>query len=260
MTASPNLALAYTADRLELDGRLRIDRARLGLPPGSEDRVPNSPDVVVVGRDEQEDQTEAPPLRDIVGNVELQLGNDVRLSAAGMETRIAGALELAWAPGRTLPLADGTLELVDGSYSAYGQNLRVTEGDVLFTGRPVDNPVLQIEAVRTIFGDPQVEQAGVRIDGPARDPEIELFTQPATSREKALAYIVTGAEFDHAAGQGAFNVGFFVLPKLFVSYGLGLFETGNVLAARYELSDKWGLRAASGERDTGMDVSFIIDR
>jgi len=87
-----------------------------------------------------------------------------------------------------------------------------------------------------------------------------LFTSPPTSREKALAYILTGADFDHAAGQGAFSVGFWVLPNVFVSYGLGLFDTGNVLAARWELSRRWGLRATSGDRDTGADVSFIIDR
>jgi translocation and assembly module TamB len=260
MTASPALALAYSPDRVELDGRLRIDRARLGLPPGSEQRVAASSDVVVAGRDDENGDNDAPAPRDIVGNVMLELGDDVRLNAAGMQTRIAGGLDIQWAERRVMPSADGRLELVDGAYSAYGQNLEVTEGDVLFTGNPIDNPVLQIEAVRTIFGDPQVEAAGVRIAGPARDPEITLFTDPPTSREKALAYIVTGAEFDHAAGQGAFNVGFWVLPRLFVSYGLGLFDSGNVLAARYDLSKRWGIRATSGERDTGVDVSFIIDR
>jgi len=260
MTASPMLALAYSPERVELHGRLRIDRARLGLPPGSEQRVAASSDVVVAGRDDENGDADAPAPRDIVGNVALQLGDDVRLNAAGMQTRIAGGLDIQWTESRVMPSADGRLELVDGAYSAYGQNLEVTEGDVLFTGNPIDNPVLQIAAVRTIFGDPQVEAAGVRIAGPARDPEITLFTDPPTSREKALAYIVTGAEFDHAAGQGAFSVGFWVLPRLFVSYGLGLFDSGNVLAARYDLSERWGIRAASGERDTGVDASFIIDR
>jgi len=158
-----------------------------------------------------------------------------------------------------MPIGRGTIRLVDGSYRAYGQNLEVTEGDVLFTGNPIDNPVLQIAAVRDIFGDAQVDFAGVRIQGPAQRPDISLFTDPPTTSEKALSYILTGADFDHAGGQGAFNVGFWVLPKLFVSYGVGLFDTGNVLAARYELSRRWGLRATSGERDTGVDVSFIID-
>ncbi|MGM0659380.1 MAG: translocation/assembly module TamB domain-containing protein [Pseudomonadota bacterium] len=260
LTLSSDLALGFEPERLEIDGSVDIDRARLGLPPGSEQRVAASSDVIVEGRSEDGSEEQSLPLRDIVGSVRIGLSDDVRLAAAGLETNVAGELNLEWEPQRVMPAARGTLELVDGSYRAYGQSLEVTEGDVLFTGNPVDNPVLQIEAVRDIFGDPEVEAAGVQIRGPARDPEITLFTAPPTSREKALAYILTGADFDHASGQGAFSVGFWVLPEVFVSYGLGLFDTGNVLAARWELSRRWGLRATSGERDTGADVSYIIDR
>ena len=260
LTASPDITLGFQAELLEISGGIDIDRARLGLPPGSEQRVEVSSDVVVEGRTDEGEEEEALPRRDIVGNVRIGLSDDVRFAAAGLETNVAGELNLNWAREEAMPTARGTLNLVDGSYRAYGQNLEVTEGEVLFTGNPVVNPMLDIETVRQIFGDPQVEQAGVRIRGPAQNPEIMLFTSPPTSREKALAYILTGADFDHAAGQGAFSVGFWVLPNVFVSYGLGLFDTGNVLAARWELSRRWGLRATSGDRDTGADVSFIIDR
>ena len=260
LTASPDLSLGFQAELLEINGGIDIDRARLGLPPGSEQRVDVSSDVVVEGRVEEGEDEEALPRRAIIGSLRIGLSDDVRFAAAGLETNVAGELNLDWVREKTLPAARGSLSLVDGSYRAYGQSLEVTEGDVLFTGNPVDNPVLEIEAVRDIFGDAQVEQAGVRIRGPAQNPEILLFTSPPTSREKALAYILTGADFDHASGQGAFSVGFWVLPNVFVSYGLGLFDTGNVLAARWELSRRWGLRATSGERDTGADVSFIIDR
>lgn len=258
LTISPDLDLEFTPDQLRFGGALTVDRARIGMPPGAEQRVAVSEDVVILDGDEP--PPAPPPSRPIQGELELRLGNDVRLAAAGMETRLAGALDIEWAPDKPLPVARGLIRLVDGSYRAFGQNLEVTEGDVLFTGNPIDNPVLAVEAVRTIFGDPQVEQAGVRIAGPTQNPEITLFTSPPTSREKALAYILTGADFDHAAGQGAFSVGFWVLPQLFVSYGLGLFDSGNVLAARYELSRRWGVRATSGERDTGVDISFMIDR
>ncbi|MDT8410590.1 MAG: translocation/assembly module TamB domain-containing protein [Wenzhouxiangellaceae bacterium] len=263
LTISPDLELAFVPDRLDLNGELVIDRARLGLPPGSQERVAVSNDVEIVnGADEPELDTvvEPLPVRDIVGTVKLVLGDDVKFAAAGLETRLAGDLDIQWQAGKPMPSARGMIELVDGSYRAYGQNLEVSEGDVVFTNNPIDNPVLDIEAVRDIFGDPRVEFAGVRIRGPAQDPEISLFTTPPTTRETALAYILTGADFDHAAGQGAFSVGFWVLPNVFVSYGLGLFDTGNVLAARWELSRRWGLRATSGERDTGADVSFMIDR
>jgi translocation and assembly module TamB len=124
----------------------------------------------------------------------------------------------------------------------------------------VQNPAVNVEAVREIFGDPRVNVAGVRIRGQAQDPEITLFTDPPTTDEKALAYLVTGADFDYAGGQAAVNIGVYLLPRLLVSYGLGLLETGNVLSGRYELSRRWGVRAVSGERDTGVDLSYAIDR
>ncbi len=262
MTLSPELAARFAPDGLELDGTLVVDSARLGLPPGSESRIAPSDDVVVVGAEPEEPEAadESAPVRPIVGTVELRLGDDVKMEAAGMSTRLAGGLDITWAGDGMMPTADGRIQLVDGAYRSYGQNLEVRSGDVIFTNHPIDNPRLNIEAVREIFGDPSVEYAGVEIKGPAQDPEIELFTTPPSTRAKALAYVLTGAEFDHAAGQGAFNVGFWVLPRLFVSYGLGLFDTGNVLAARFELSRRWGLRATSGESDTGADVSFMIDR
>ncbi|MDT8450839.1 MAG: translocation/assembly module TamB domain-containing protein [Wenzhouxiangellaceae bacterium] len=261
LTVSPDLELEVRPERVDLNGKLHVDRARLGMPPGAEQRVPVSSDVVVVGGQRERDESEEElPARDIAGRVEITLSDNVRLAAAGLETHLAGGLDIEWTPGEPLPNGRGVIRLVKGSYQAYGQNLEVTEGEVLFTAHPIDNPRLDIEAVREIFGDPQVEQAGVRIRGPAQNPNITLFTSPPTTREKALAYVLTGANFDHATGQGAFNVGFWVLPNVFVSYGLGLFDTGNVLAARWELSRRWGLRATSGERDTGADVSFIIDR
>nr|WP_240956235.1 translocation/assembly module TamB domain-containing protein [Wenzhouxiangella sp. XN79A] len=260
LQVTPELSASFDPERLMLNGTITVDRARLGLPPGTAERVDPSPDVVVVGAEAE--QVAEPPAapRPIEGRIALRLGDDVRLEAAGMRTRLTGGLDMRWAGERAIPTAEGQINLVEGAYRAYGQNLDVQRGEVLFTGNPIDNPMLNIAAAREIFGDPIVELAGVEIRGPAQNPEIELYTTPPTSREKALAYVLTGAEFDHAAGQGAFNVGFFVLPEVFVSYGVGLFDTGNVLAARWDFAERWGLKATSGESDTGADLSFIIDR
>ncbi|MCC5864455.1 MAG: translocation/assembly module TamB domain-containing protein [Wenzhouxiangella sp.] len=257
LDASPSLRVASRGERLALDGDIHIDRLRAGLPPGSEDRVSVSDDVRVLGEtDEDEDQ---PELR-LEGRLGIHLGNDARLAALGMQAVLAGDLELLWEPNSALPRGRGMIRLPEGSYRAYGQNLEIRDGEVLFSGHPLDNPRLDIRAIRDIFGDPQVDEAGVHIRGPARNPTITLFTEPPTSEEKALAYVITGADFDHAGGQGAVNVGFYLLPRLFVSYGIGLFEAGNVLSGRFELSRRWGVRVVSGERDTGVDLSFALDR
>ena len=257
LSASPRIQLNGGGERLELDGDIHVDRLRAGLPPGSEARVTASPDVRVRGETEDEDEAGGPAMS---GRLGLHLGDDARLSAVGMQTELAGDIELLWEPDAPLPSGRGVIRLPEGSYRAYGQNLEINDGEIVFTGNPLDNPVLDIRAVRDIFGDPKVDEAGVQIRGNARNPDISLFTEPPTSAEKALAYVITGADFDHAGGQGAVNVGFYLLPRLFVSYGIGLFEAGNILSGRYELSERWGVRVVSGERDTGVDISFAIDR
>jgi translocation and assembly module TamB len=257
LNASPQVRLSGSEDALEIDGDIRIDRLRGGMPPGVEERVTASEDIRVIGEaDEEEELTD----QRLTGRLGIHLGDDARLSAMGMQTQLTGEVELIWEPQSAIPRGRGLVRLPQGSYRAYGQNLEIRDGEILFTGHALDNPRMDIRATRDIFGDPQVEEAGVHIRGNAQNPVIELFTNPPTSEEKALAYVVTGADFDHAGGQGAINVGFYLLPRLFVSYGIGLFEAGNVLSGRYELSQRWGVRVVSGERDTGVDLSFAIDR
>ncbi len=260
ISASPQVHLLRSGDGLiTLDGDIHIDQLRAGLPPGTEQRVTPSPDVRVRGEVEPEDAA-SELAGQLQGRLAVHLGDDARTSALGMQARLAGGLEMLWDRESIEPRARGVIRIPEGSYRAYGQNLQIQDGEVVFTGHAIDNPSLNIDAVREIFGDPQVEAAGVRIRGNARDPRITLFTEPPTSEEKALAYVVTGANFDHADGQAAINVGFYLLPRLFVSYGICLFEAGNVLSGRFELSQRWGVRVVSGERDTGVDLSFAVDR
>jgi translocation and assembly module TamB len=258
LSASPAISLQARPDLVSIDGDIQINRLRGGLPPGAADRVSPSPDVEVVGEEETGDAPETAGRRRVEGRLGIDLGEDASLATEGFRTELAGALELVW-NGPPRPQGQGVIRLPEGAYRAYGQNLEISGGEIIFSGQPIDNPRLDIRAVRDIFGDPEVEAAGVEITGSARNPNIELYTDPPTSEEKALAYVVTGSDFDHAGGQGALNVGFYLLPKLFVSYGVGLFETGNVLSGRYEFSRHWGVRVVSGERDTGVDLSYTVN-
>ncbi|AKS43082.1 translocation/assembly module TamB domain-containing protein [Wenzhouxiangella marina] len=257
LSISPDLTLSGRGSDLSIDGQVDIDRLLAGLPPGRESRITASEDVIVLGQTDPEARASGLVMS---GRLGIDLGEDARLNAAGLETRLTGEVELLWDEAAALPRARGIIRLPEGSFEAYGQNLEIEDGEIILSNQPITNPRLDIAAVREIFGDPQVEQAGVSIRGPAQSPDIKLFTEPPTSEEKALAYVVTGADFDHAGGQGAVNVGLYLLPRLFVSYGIGLFESGNVLSGRYELSRRWGVRVVSGQRDTGVDLSYAIDR
>ena len=257
LAISPDVSLEGQGAEIAIDGDVLIERLKAGLPPGRASQVTASEHVVVLG---ETDSEQASTTMVLDGRLGIDLGPNARLEAAGLETRLAGQVELLWNKKDPIPRSRGVIRLPKGSFEAYGQNLEIEGGEIILSNQPITNPRLEIDAVRDIFGDPLVEFAGVSIRGNAQSPEIKLFTSPPTSEEKALAYVLTGADFDHAGGEGAVNVGLYLLPKLFVSYGIGLFESGNVLSGRYELSRRWGVRVVSGERDTGVDMSYAVDK
>lgn len=253
---SPDVQLTASPEGYQIAGELHIPAALITPPEGTASRVKESEDVVLVGEQHlaNEEQTTAP----ITGQLKLVLGDSVRVDADVLETHLRGELDLSW-DHQMIPQANGAINLVDGVVQAYGQTLTLENSRVLYNKTPVDNPRLDIRAIRSIFGDPQVDAAGVAITGLAQEPKINIYTSPVTNEESAFAYLVTGSNFDHANGQGALNLGIYLLPKLFVSYGLGLFDNGNTANTRYEFSDSWNVSLQSGTRDTGVDLNWRKD-
>jgi translocation and assembly module TamB len=143
---------------------------------------------------------------------------------------------------------------------AYGQLLEITEGLIRFPKVPANNPRLRIRAERDIFGNSQVKRAGILVDGTAKQPTVEAYTEPRTTEERALTLLVTGSDFDLEQGVGAIDFGTYIAPKLFVSYGVGLFDQENVISARYDLGRGFGVKASSGQKESGVDLIYRIER
>ena len=89
---------------------------------------------------------------------------------------------------------------------------------------------------------------------------LEAYTVPVTNEDRAWTLLVTGSDFDQGQGVGGFDVGTYIAPKLYVSYGISLFEDENVISARYDLKKGFGVKVTSGQRETGVDISYTIDR
>src|SRR5690606_33639923 len=74
------------------------------------------------------------------------LGEKGRFEGFGLKAEITGQLSLREGPG-TLPVASGEL-LLHGRYRAYGQDLTLERGRILYTGVPLDSPGLDLRASR----------------------------------------------------------------------------------------------------------------
>jgi translocation and assembly module TamB len=219
-----------------------------------------SPDLVIIaGELPQSDvsDSQGEPIN-IRGNFEVALGDDVKLDLDLATADLGGSAIFTWQDD-LVPIANGGYSLV-GQIQAFGQRLEVTRGNIGFTGIRADNPHLNIRAARQIFGNSEIRKAGVFVTGTLRRPVIEPFTEPMTNRERARTLLVTGSDFNYEQGVGAVDVGTYIAPRLFVAYGIGVFEEENVISIRYDLGKNFGIKATSGQRETGVDLNYRIER
>ncbi len=256
----PDLDLQWQDGRLQLNGSVRIPLARISpryLPTASADE---SADLVIVAGQlppAEKGLFDRSRLR-INGSVAVELGKDVTLTLDKAKARFQGKTIFNW-NNKLIPTGDGSYS-VTGKIVAYGQSLQVSEGKISFPRVPANNPRLNIRAEREIYGNVQVKQAGVLISGTLKRPQLETYTRPATTQERALALLVTGHDFDYEQGVGAVEVGIYIAPKLYVSYGIGLFESDSVISVRYDLGRGFGVKATSSQRQSGGDMTYTIER
>lgn len=257
--ADPNITLAYSANRLDLGGILLVRDATVRPRNLGESPVPESDDVVIVAGELPDtviDTADEGKL-EIFGDLTVTLADNVSIDLDLAQATVTGSTKFTW-DGDVIPMADGRYD-VQGQIQAFGQVLEITEGGVRFANVPANDPQLRLIAERDIFGNTQVKRAGVFVDGNVNRPSIKAFTVPRTTEERALTLLVTGSDFDYEQGVGAVDFGTYIAPRLFVSYGVGIFDRDNVISARYDLSKKFGIKASSGAKESGVDLNYRFE-
>ncbi len=168
--------------RIALAGTVRADKGRVELREIGTAAL--GEDVVVVGR-ESKPTVAGRVLRSKL-DVNVDLGKDFGVSGRGLEARLTGRLRLH--NEHDAPLrADGAIQVVKGTYEAYGRTLAIEDGTLLFAGSP-SNPALDILALRRN----QQVQAGVRVTGTANRPEVRLVSIPEVPDMDKLAWLTLG--------------------------------------------------------------------
>ncbi|MDH3196614.1 MAG: translocation/assembly module TamB domain-containing protein [Candidatus Krumholzibacteria bacterium] len=191
VTVSPDVTVDIAGRKVALEGDVEIPWAKIELLDVPQSAVGVSKDVVIAG---EEHPGEAPV--DVTARLRFALGDSVEFRGFNLTAKLEGGVLVIEEPGR--PTAgSGELRIEDGKYNAYGQPLEIDPGKIVFTGGPIDNPGLDIRAYRKA-SDGVI--AGVRVRGTARDPRIEVFSEPAMSQSEALSYLITGRPLDQAQG------------------------------------------------------------
>lgn len=260
LVVDPDIRLAWYEGALHIDGQLTVPRALIAPSVLPATPVVESPDVEIVSGELPEAETVASRKQTVkvFGGLEIVLGEDVDIDLSVTEADLTGRARFEWS-GPVLPVANGGFD-ISGIILAFGQRLEITQGRIGFPGVPADNPHLNVRAEREIYGNSEVRRAGLWVTGTLKRPQIEPYTDPMTTRERARTLLVTGSDFNMERGSGAVSVGTYIAPRIFISYGVGVFDDEKVISVRYDLGRGWGVMATSGERQTGVDMSYTIER
>ncbi|MBK6509945.1 MAG: translocation/assembly module TamB domain-containing protein [Haliea sp.] len=273
-----------------LNGQLKIEE----LPEGS---VALSPYVIEVDADGRALREELP--FDVRMNVLVHIADRFTVTSSTLQATLGGELRVQQRPGQPLQLF-GNLDTVSGEFRAYQTRLRVKRGTLNFTGPPTNPTVdvraerrissddvtvgvqvqgpLEDALELEIYSDPAMSQSnamsylirgrsmdtGAGVDGTSAALSLasgvvnrsELVTE--LNRIPGLSQVEFGAQGSQT--DTAATVSGYLGERLYLSYGVGLYEPVNVLTARFYLRSRLWLEVISSlENSVDLYYSFDID-
>lgn len=217
LDVSPDIEFNATPSLFTLDGSVDVPWARIVVKEVPESAVGVSKDEVMLNDQLQPKEVKSASIP-INSNLMIHVGNNVRLDAFGLKARLTGDLKVAQ-DKQGLGL-NGQINIPEGRFHAYGQDLIVRKGELLFSGPP-DQPLLNIEAIRNPESTENDVIAGVRVTGTADQPKAEVFSDPAMSQQEALSYLVRGQGLDSGQSDSA------AMTSMLI--GLGVAQSGQVV-------------------------------
>lgn len=285
LEVEPDLIIVFSEGALEVSGQVGVPRGDIEIQGLPDQAVSVSEDEVIVGVEREE-----PVVRSLNMDVTVVVGEDqVTFAAFGVTGDLEGSLRI----GNDMDTR-GTLQLVNGQYEAYGQELKLRRARLLFVGN-LTQPYLDIEAVRTV----DTVVAGIRLTGPVQSPQTEVFSNPDMPQTEALSYVILGRAPQSRGDEGqmsraALSLGLtqankvtgqigeefgirqltleaegsgdqtsvvasgYLTDELSVRYGVGIFEPITTVALRYDLGRYFYLEAASGLA-ASLDIFYTRD-
>lgn len=229
---SPNLQFAVSSTDLSLKGDIAIPSADIRIQELPENARTPSDDTIIIGQEAPE------PVIPLALDIEINIVIDeprrgfVVINALDLEAKLAGDLDLSVVQKRRpadnslqamRTLLNGQVDIIEGSYEAYGQMLLVQSGKIFFSGEP-SLPQFNIRAIRNPLNTAGDVIAGVQITGNPVLPRVELFSEPPMIQAKQLSYLLQGQDIggssDGSGGLGSDTA----LINMLVNYGVGRSE------------------------------------
>ncbi len=215
---SPDLKVDYQTNQVKINGVIEVPYALL-KPISFDDSLSLTDDAVFV---RQKKSSSKHPLN---ADIKVIMGDNVNIDVAGLTGELKGELRIQQEPNSS-PFGVGELRVEKGKYQAYGQNLTIQEGQLLFSGGLITNPGIRVKAVRSLnneasnfstsgdmfdFSSTNLDtwsygskvQVGVEVSGRVSSPKVQLFSIPASlSQADILSMLILGRPASQAGKGG----------------------------------------------------------
>jgi translocation and assembly module TamB len=180
--ASPNLDFKVAAREIDITGTVAVPHARI-VPTDYTGAVTSSSDEVIVG---QESQNPADRFK-VRTQITMTLGSDVNIDTQGLTGQLGGSITVR-SGYDAITRATGELSVQKGQYAAYGRKLEIQRGRLIFTGGPIDNPGIELRAIKRY---PDVT-AGINVRGTLQQPRMSFFSDPSLPQSQIVSLILSG--------------------------------------------------------------------
>ena len=290
--ASPDVALHLAGRRIDLHGQVTLPYARIE-PANLANAVLPSGDETIVGADVTPPDEQIKVFSDIT----LVLGDRVSINTQGLSGRLSGSITVN-SDDSGINRGSGELTVEEGKYLAYGRNLDIQRGRLLFSNGLISDPGLDLRAVKKF---PDIT-AGINVRGTLRSPRMTFFSDPEVAQSQIVSLLLAGGSleslqnsadpttqrnagrsdalmqggailaqqiggrFDIEAGveqdltnETSLVLGRYLSPRLYISYGVGLVEAINTVKMRYTIGDHWTIKTEAGTQRSA-DLVFTIEK
>lgn len=271
---SPDLKLLLNTKSLNISGKIVIPSANIQpIDLSSTETLPN--DVIFVDKQNQKILIRRAAFPVYI-QVELILGDKVNLNIASpkgnLKGRLDGHLEVDYQPKKDT-VATGLLSVKDGTYTIFGQELIIRQGNLIFSGGSISNPGLNIEAVRIIkavsAGSFDVQgrdlTVGINITGFAHNPKTVFFSEPVSlTNEDILSYLILGQPVKQVSAniKNRKNMDLLIQAASMLNFG----GSGGLANLKDSFQKKFGLsefgfatETTLGEEIAGTEAGDILD-
>ncbi len=262
--ASPNLNFTLENNVPKLSGHIHVPQADI-KQLGHSKKAAHSSDIVIINHEKNTEKKEkvASSTIPLTTQIEISLGNNIKYKGRGLNCQLKGHLKLFQKPNQ-IPRLKGEINLINGKYRFQGKSFNLSYGKLIFTGGTMSNPLIDIEAKKTVMALPAKKSAalisqmemGVRLKGKANDPKISFFSNPPMSEADIISYLILGRPQSEAS-QSQAELLFQAASQLSSMFGNENNDISHNLAERLKL-DYVAFSKGSNNQNTSLEDTVLM--